>query len=209
MKLALKKLLQAHPSIQVSTLLSGSLSTPSAKQPFDSPEDFESIATVTAAGGEASLILSSIPSTYKHLQLRAIARDTSTSTGSTGYGLRLNADGGSNYTFHRLNGNGTSVTAAGSVSQSFLNVDQSSLGGSSTASVFAASIIDFHDYSSTTKNKTVRMFAGGDGNAAGGIYYLGLSSSVWLSTSAITSITIYAAQNAWAASSTFALYGLK
>ena len=170
---------------------------------------YESIATVTAAGGEASLSFTSIPSTYKHLQIRAIARDTSTSTGSTGYALRLNGDGGTNYTWHRLYGNGTSVTAAGSVSQSYLNVDQSDLGGSSTASVFAASIIDFHDYASTTKNKTVRMFAGGDGNSSSGSYYLGLSSSVWLSTSAITSITIYAAQTAFAASSTFALYGIK
>ncbi len=52
MKLALKKLLQAHPSIQVSTLLSGSLSTPSAKQGFIYPLVVDYL--VVAGGGGAS-----------------------------------------------------------------------------------------------------------------------------------------------------------
>lgn len=167
---------------------------------------FESIATQTVTVAAASITFSSIPSTYKHLQIRAIARDTSASSGSTGYALRLNADGGSNYTWHRLYGNGSTVTAAGATSQSYLNVDASSLGGSSLSSDFAASIINIQDYASTTNNKTARMFAGADLNGSG---VVSLSSSAWLSTSAVNSITIYAAQIAFAIGSTFALYGIK
>ena len=41
---------------------------------------YESIATVTVgAGGSSSISFTSIPSTYKHLQIRAITRDTGTS----------------------------------------------------------------------------------------------------------------------------------
>ena len=163
------------------------------------------IQRTSPSGGTTSITFSSIPQTYKHLQIRAIARDTSASAGSTGYALRLNADGGTNYTWHRLNGNGTSVTAAGSVSQSYLNVDQSEVGGSSPASVFAASIIDLHDCTSTTKNKTVRHIAGDDMNGSGDIW---LGSDLWINTSAINQITMFCS-GIFAAGSTFALYGIK
>jgi hypothetical protein len=48
------RLLGANPSIQVSTLLSGSLTTPSAKSAFIPPGDFESIATVSVGSGGAA-----------------------------------------------------------------------------------------------------------------------------------------------------------
>ena len=50
------------------------------------------------------------------------------------------------------------------------------------------------------------MFGGVDENTAGG--YIRLASSVWVNTSAITSITMKPASNSFGAGTTFALYGI-
>ena len=119
----------------------------------------------TAVGGESSFTFSSIPSTYKHLQIRCLSRR------STGINhvivLQFNGDTASNYWWHLLEGNGSTVTAS-SVSvatnriQTFWPNPGTNLSGQ-----FGAGIIDIHDYASTTKNKTVRSFGGGDANGSG------------------------------------------
>jgi len=56
------------------------------------PSSFESIATATGSG-QTSVTFSSIPSTYKHLQIRIIARDNSGNGGGSGaLRLRFNGD---------------------------------------------------------------------------------------------------------------------
>jgi hypothetical protein len=69
-----------------------------------------------------------------------------------------------------------------------------------------AGIIDIHDYASTTKNKTTRMFGGIDKNGSGEV---SLFSGLWRNTSAITSINIYMSSGNWTTDSTFSLYGIK
>lgn len=80
-----------------------------------SPTSYESIATVTVgAGGSSSISFSSIPSTYKHLQLRGIVRTTDTSAAASDgnyIGIRFNGDTGANYVAHNLYGNGGSAVA--------------------------------------------------------------------------------------------------
>ena len=78
-----------------------------------STTSFESIATVTVgSGGSSSISFSSIPSTYKHLQVRCIAR--SSRTQNSGYGvIRFNSDTGTNYSYHSLAGDGASASAYG------------------------------------------------------------------------------------------------
>ena len=170
------------------------------------PTDFESIATFTATGGETSLTFSSIPSTYKHLQIRGIARDNGSGTsGSTGLLIRANADTGSNYAWHYLYGNGATPAAFGSATQTSSYIGTVARGGM-TSGIFGVNTIDIHDYSSTTKNKTFRSFTGLDRNGAGEVY---LWSGLWQSTSAITSITLLLDGNALAAGSVFSLYGIK
>ena len=66
------------------------------------------------------------------------------------------------------------------------------------------SIIDIHDYASSTKNKVIRTVSGNDQNGAGNIY---LTSGLWLSTAAVTSITLFTTANYL--NTTFALYGVK
>lgn len=167
------------------------------------PTSYESIATVTATGSQSTLTFSSIPGTYKHLQIRGIANDGS----DNGIVLRFNSDTGANYTQHRLSGNGTSASAAGSTG----NSSAANIGWASGATnVYGASIIDIIDYASTSKYKTVRTFMGVDANASGGntgaVY---LSSNLWLSTAAVTSVSIIDPVLNFTAGTTFALYGVK
>jgi len=175
------------------------------------PSSFESIATVTAAGGETSLNFTSIPGTYSSLQIRGIAKDTyTTGTGeATDTTITFNNDTAQNYRNHQLRGNGTSAVAAAPANATYsMGALVTMIYGTAT-NMFGVSIIDIHDYASTTKYKTVRGFSGGDLNSGTTTSNLRLGSGLWMSTSAITSVQIQAVVSGFAAGSTFALYGIK
>ena len=168
------------------------------------------IQRVTATGGETSLSFSSIPQTYKHLQIRGIAKDSYTSgTGeATDTTLTFNNDTAQNYRNHQLRGNGTSATASAPANATYsMAALITEIYGTAT-NMFGVSIVDIHDYASTTKYKTVRGFSGGDLNSGTTTSNVRLGSGLWMSTSAITSIQIQAAVSGFAAGSTFALYGM-
>jgi hypothetical protein len=163
--------------------------------------DYESIATVTVgSGGSASISFTSIPSTYQHLQIRAINIGN---TGSTwGYfTMRLNGDSSSNYPRHQLWGNGSAANAYADTGNTSAFISVSSL----SAGNFAGSVIDILDYANTNKYKTLRGLSGVDLNGDGAV---ALMSSMWQSTSAINSITILP-NTSFAQYSSFALYGIK
>ena len=82
------------------------------------------------------------------------------------------------------------------------------ISGSTDSSTFTPSIVDIVDYGSASKYKTVRSFDGADMNGSG--TEINLTSGLWLSTSAITSITLTTTGGyAFRAGTTFALYGIK
>jgi hypothetical protein len=161
---------------------------------------FESIATVTATGGETSLNFTSIPGTYKSLQIRGWLK----SSGGGGGNMRYNSDSSSNYALHSLGSNGSSVFASGSASQPYMFIIDTS-----DSTYNSVTVVDIIDYASTTKNKTMRAWYGYDKNNTGGSTYL--YSGLWMSTSAITSIQLGTGNfsGTFAAGSTFALYGIK
>jgi hypothetical protein len=169
--------------------------------------DYESISTTyLSSGSAASVSFTSIPSTYQHLQIRIISRDT---TGSPWGNLlatgRFNSDSGSNYAFHRLYGTGASALATATTSTNrFTFLETAS---TETANAFSASVIDILDYKDTNKYKTVRALSGGDFNDANG--EIDLIGGLWMSTSAITQIDLTPASGNWAQYSSFALYGIK
>jgi hypothetical protein len=168
---------------------------------------YESIATVTVgAGGSASITFSSIPSTYKHLQIRGIHRSTVSSPGNNVIlYMRFNGDtNGANYYSHQLEANGSGVSA----SSDGLNAVISNYGprGQDTASSFMVDIIDILDYSNTSKYKVSRSFVGDDLNGSGGLSF---SSSLWSNTAAVTSLTFLPSPTNFAQYSQLALYGIK
>ena len=172
--------------------------------------DFESIATVTVgSGGASSIEFTSIPSTFQHLQIRGIFRESRSLTSTGGMELRLNGDTASNYAYHLLYGNGSSAAATGASSQAIgyaVNIPRNS----ETASAFAAAVIDILDYGSTSKTKTVRAFGGYDGNNTNGIVMV--DSTLWNnSADAVSTILLRppAAAGNFVQYTTATLYGIK
>lgn len=169
---------------------------------------FESIATATGTGSSGTITFSSIPSTYQHLQIRILVRDTSAGTIASTVNIRMGngtVDTTSIYPFHRLYGTGSSALASGNNSNTSIGLNSLCVNGGTTADIHGTAIIDIHDYASTSKYKTVRTFGGQDRNGSGEI---SLYSGLFQSTSAVNIIQIYTSNN-FASSSTFALYGIK
>ena len=54
------------------------------------------------SAGASTIEFTSIPSTYTHLQIRGINRFTRTADSTGSLYMQLNADTGSNYSFHQL-----------------------------------------------------------------------------------------------------------
>jgi hypothetical protein len=169
---------------------------------------YESIATATASGSATTLTFTSIPSTYKHLQIRGISKNSGTGSAASTFTAIFNSDNSANYAWHYIDANGTAATASGGASDTAITLRRgSSTNNASYTNMFGSIIIDVHDYASTTKNKTVRYIAGTDYNNTSGA--LALGSNLWMSTNAITSITLTSGSGNWVAGTTFALYGIK
>jgi len=169
--------------------------------------DYESIATVTVgAGGASNVTFSSIPSTYQHLQIRAIGRTADTQTYDNTW-VSFNGDTtASNYNWHNLLGDGGSVSTQAFTSSRVL-INAVFTGTAVNSSIFGTFITDILDYANTSKFKTTRSLAGVDTNGAGRLM---LQSSLWQSTSAITSIALTNGSGAnFPQHSSFALYGIK
>jgi hypothetical protein len=169
--------------------------------------DYQSISTVTVgAGGAASITFSSIPATYQHLQIRLLARSLD-SAGTVNLTTQLNGDTGSNYSWHRVFGNGTSTGAGGSATQTNAIIGQIS-GATAASSIFGVASIDLLDYKETTKYKTIRSLVGFDDNNGGAGAVVQLFSGLWQSSSATTSIAL-SSGTGFAQYTHAALYGIK
>jgi hypothetical protein len=181
----------------------------SSISPSLNASSYSSIATVNAAGGggSTSLTFSSIPSTYKHLQIRAIYRST-TSGGTDNIAFQFNGDTGANYTTHALIGDGAAASAAAYPGYNYMYLPSASPDGGNASGLFGAAVIDILDYTNTSKNRVVRALSGFDDNGAASYRRVVFSSSLWLNTAALTSIRFVTSANI-AAGSTFALYGIK
>ena len=167
---------------------------------FDS--DYELIErVVVGGGGSSSITFSSIPSTYKHLQVRSISL---ASISQLSIRAQFNGDTGSNYAWHTLYGDGAGAYSNyNGTSSAFIG---SFARGGTSGSTFGASVVDILDYANTSKYKTTRSLSGLDANGSGVIW---LSSGLWQSTSAISSIILYPESGTLNQYTQFALYGIK
>lgn len=169
---------------------------------------YESIATITVSSTTPSITFSSIPSTYKHLEIRAVIRNTRTSDRSGSPAMRFNGDTGANYVYHRSYADGATVGGDYGPSQSSMYAVGMAT-NLNTSGIFGVAIWNILDYTSTNKYKTIRVLAGMDNNRTTDVGSVGICSGSWRNTNAITSITILPNVNDWAVGSTFALYGIK
>ena len=170
---------------------------------------YESIQTYTVGtGGTSAITFSSIPSTYTHLQIRAIARSNRASTVDV---VKLNlgdgsADTGANYSWHQLYGTGAAAGATAAASTSTIELPVISA-ASATTSIFGTMILDILDYKNLNKYKTVRGFAAADLNGSG---ELDFCSGNWRSNSSVNVISLAPRTGTlFVEYSSFALYGIK
>ncbi len=161
------------------------------------------------SGGAANVTFSSIPSTYTHLQIRWISRDSAADTGVQNVVASFNSDTTyTNYRTHYITGDGSSASAgdlqlSGLYASAGLNVSNNA-----TANIFGVGIIDILDYKNTNKYKTVRTLTGIDLNGSGG--QVRLASSLWMNTAAISNIVLNVRSSGnFTQYSQFALYGIK
>ena len=174
-----------------------------------STNSYESIQTYTVgAGGQASISFSSIPSTYKHLQIRSLGRTDRAAT-TDNLKITINSDSGSNYFLsHFILGDGASASAGNDGAGTYA-LNYRLTGASAASSIFGAVITDILDYTSTNKAKTIRALGAQDRNGAGEIFF---SSALWnpSTPAAITSITLAPLIGSnFVQYSSFALYGIK
>lgn len=152
-------------------------------------------ASGTGSSGVVTFDLTSVTG-YKHLQLRIMGLQ---STGNDIF-IKVNSDAG--VRGHWMQGNG-SAASAGSETGTSDGQYFGTFGWNATyPSVW---IVDVLDYTSTTKTKTIRSFGGYDANGSGRV---NLISSLFTTTSAITSIT-FTSGNSFSSTSRFAIYGIK
>lgn len=170
---------------------------------FISTASFESIATITDSGGGTTITFSSIPSTYKHLQIRAVAFQN-LGNDWRGVTMRFNGDSGNNYSAHQISSGGSTLSSGGGGSS---NATYPVVAGWSSPNFPGVAVIDILDYSSTVKNKTVRSLNGIERNTTPSD--IGFSTGAWYNTSAITSITFTVNADNFTSGTRFALYGIK
>tara|TARA_R110000796_G_scaffold171632_1_gene288683 strand:- start:1396 stop:1950 length:555 start_codon:yes stop_codon:yes gene_type:complete len=167
--------------------------------------DYNLLETTDLTSSASSVTFSGIDQNYKHLQIRMVTRSSQTGVDSDQIVLRYNATGGSNYSFHYLQGNGSGVSSSGFSPDSSSNLTNTTAANAPTGA-FGASVFDILDFSSSVKNTTHRGLTGFIANTTKNIK---LSSGAFFQTAPVTSITIINQSFSFVAGSRFSLYGSK
>jgi hypothetical protein len=170
---------------------------------FDS--DYELITTTVLTTDTASVTFSSLgtySSTYKHLQIRVVARSSRSGETDSRITLQFNT-ATSGYFAHELQGDGSSVSSSGETSQSAIRIGFMTA-NDSDANAFGAAIIDVLDPYSTSKNTTFRSLTG-----ATDLNRIRLNSGSRATTDSVTEIKLLDAFANFKTGSRFSLYGIK
>ena len=169
----------------------------SAKTGRLTTNSYESIATYTVgAGGSSTIVFSSIPQTYKHLEINMSILGNSYAT--------LSTQSGAGSREHYLVGPGSGLGSGASNTASLVPDDASN----STVHPYILFVRIF-DYTSANKYKQVRDWEGFTNNSGGEV--LINAALLDASTAAITSLTFTATggSNIFSQNTVASLYGIK
>jgi len=161
---------------------------------------YEPIATTTLGSAASSITFSSIASTWTDLRL--VFTGSMANAGGSRLNIRFNSDTGTNYSYTRLSGNGTSAASARNSNQDGIIMGVSDI----PQDAIYMNEIDIFSYAGSTY-KTCLIKQASDNNGSGWVFsQVGL----WRSTSAITSITLVDYQGTNInAGATATLWGIK
>lgn len=199
------RLLNSNPSAQVSSLLTGSISIPSAGSAAFAG-GYQNIATVSGSG--TSVTFSNIPQTYYALEVRWVATDSQSSGQSTAMELTFNNSTTTSYWRQRMTASNVTYSIGGSTSAAD---NANMLSGASTSvsfGVMGCGILTIADYASTTKKKTFHIRQGIHPytDTLTDSFY-GETQGVYTLTTAITSIKFLTNGTSFNSPTTFSLYG--
>lgn len=158
------------------------------------------IATTTLGSTATDITFSSIPTTYTDLVL--ILSGTKTGVSGEGIAVRVgngSLDTGSNYSDTILWGTGSTAGSARTTSQTRNRITYYAAWIAGTISV---DVLNFMNYSNTTTFKTILSRAN---TASQGV---DATVSLWRSTSAINTISVYPFADSFAIGTTATLYGI-
>ena len=181
--------------------ISGSLSSAPTNSYFP-------IASFTVpSGGLTTVTFAGIPQTFQHLQIRWMAKGTTTTSQYTNTTMYYNGDTTGTYRSHYMYGNGASPLATTSTLPVMCMVVDDASG---FVPYYSSAIIDIYDYKNPNKYKTARSAYGA---ATGGTNQavVGVNSMMYVSLDPITSIALNVIGGTtpmWKQFSTFSLYGV-
>lgn len=146
------------------------------------------------------ITFSSIPQTFTHLQLR-VTSSIYAASGSGGSAFYLgNVNGSSPTKHHQMYGDGN-----GHIASSDANMPIGYNQYNSSPTWYGGTIIDFFDYSNTSKTKTIKSLSGWDASGSG---VVGIHSILVNNTAAISSFILGSGGGFFATGSRFDLYGI-
>ena len=162
---------------------------------------YELISTAFGTGSSGVIDFTSIPSDYRHLQIRFTAKNSST---ATQINLTMNGITTASYARHTLQGSGGVESSTNAINQTSIPLT-GSMASSAGVGVASGGVIDILDYTSSSKNTTIRALYGQIINS--NLVYL--ASGALFNTAAINRITLTASANNFDAISRFSLYGIR
>jgi hypothetical protein len=172
---------------------------------------FYAISSGSPSGSSNTFTISSIPNTYQHLQLRVSARSDYAPWGGGSFFLYVNNDTTSN--IYNRSGFGMNDGQSLGGGSSFTNrADLSYIPmGQTNSTVYGGYVVDFYNYASTSKGKSISIFG------AGYKENLNVNQFYYNSTNAITSLVFTTvdigdgsqSRGNITANSVFSLYGWK
>lgn len=169
-------------------------------------QTYQSISQTTLGAGATSVTLSSIPSTYSHLELFIEAR-TNYADVYDDMAIRFNGDTASNYAYITLYARAATLQVGRTSSEVYTGYFLTSA-ANNTADRYGLARIFIPEYKNTSVAKT-GFIAGHGCSGVNSNRAIGYTSMYWNSTSAINSITILSLTNSnILAGSTFSLYGI-
>jgi hypothetical protein len=171
------------------------------------PNTYQLIKTYTLASSATSIEWTGIPNTYTDLYIKLSLR-TDYSAIDTYFNCNFNSDTGANYS--QLSLYQTNGGLAGSNSwtaQNNLYVNSTN-GNTSTTSVFAAVDIHIPNYAGSTYKSIIEDAANENNTTLPTTRFNPISSGLWSSTAAITSIKLAPPSGNWLTYSTASLYGI-
>lgn len=167
---------------------------------------YQLISSITVgSGGAASMIFTSIPSTFTDLCLVTSARSNVAGTYGTGFYLEFNESAGTAYNTRAIEGYSTSAGSYTTSSAGFINLG-AVVGTSQTANAFNSTKVYISNYAGSN-NKSISI-DNVQGNNSLTAWNNNLSAGLWSNNAAINQIKLTANTGNFVQHSTARLYGI-